>query len=213
MTRRRFLKVVGGAVLGGVAGTALNACAQEPTSSSAATLPTASPPGAPQTSMPGMTMPTDTAPASSTSANPPMSPPATTTPAATTIPVVVDGTLFIPPLLVPQVQNGAKVFNLTLQKGQSQFLAGTTTATFGFNGNYLGPTLRASQGDKVLINVTNSIGEDTTLHWHGMHVPAVMDGGPHQVMSDNSTWSPQFTALVATVAAVGVEIPFRPAHC
>lgn len=91
------------------------------------------------------------------------------------------------------MQNGTKVFDLTLQKGQSQFLAGTITDTFGMNGKYLGPTLRASQGDKVLINVTNRIGEDTTLHWHGLHVPPTMDGGPHQVISDNTTWNPQFT--------------------
>src|SRR4051812_15547846 len=97
MTRRHFLKVVGGTVLGGVAITALNARAQEPT-------------------------------ASTTAANSPASTPVSTTPASTTNSAAVDGTLIIPPLLVPQVQNGTKVFNLTLQKGLSQFLAGTTTA-------------------------------------------------------------------------------------
>lgn len=211
MTRRRFVKVAVGAVLGGVAGTALTACTQAPSSSSASTPGTVSPPSATQTSMPGMampttsppnathtgvhgmTMPTTPAPASTAAANSPTSAPAATAPAAPTTAAAVGGTLFIPPLLVPQVQNGTKVFHLTLQQGQSQFLAGTTTTTFGINGNYLGPTLRASQGEKVLIHVTNHLGENTTLHWHGMHVPPTMDGGPHQVISDHSTWSPQFT--------------------
>lgn len=121
MTRRRFLKLAGGAVLGGMAGTVLNACVQAPTSSSASTPGTASSPGAAQTSMPGMTMPTTTAPPSTTAANPPTSAPVATMPASTTDSVVIDGTLFIPPLLVPQVQNGTKVFYLTLQQGQSNF--------------------------------------------------------------------------------------------
>src|SRR4051812_31207098 len=99
----------------------------------------------------------------------------------------------IPPLLAPQDQNGTKVFNLTLQQGQSSFLPGLTTDTLGINGSYLGPTLRASQGDPVLINVTNQIGEATTLHWHGMHLPPAMDGGPYQVIANNTQWNPQFT--------------------
>ena len=140
-----------------------------------------------------MAMPTPPAPTGTTAANPPTSVTATTAPAPAATSAAIEGTLRIPPLLAPQVQNGTKVFNLTLQKGQSQFLAGATTATFGFNGGYLGPTIRASQGEKVVIHVTNQIGEDTTLHWHGLHVPPTMDGGPHQVISDKSTWSPQFT--------------------
>jgi len=97
----------------------------------------------------------------------------------------------IPPLLTPQDQNGTKVFNLTLQPGQSSFLPGLTTDTLGINGSYLGPTLRASQGDPVRINITNQIGEATTLHWHGMHLPAAMDGGPYQVIANNTQWNPQ----------------------
>lgn len=101
----------------------------------------------------------------------------------------------VPPLLTPQNQNGTKVFNLELQKGQSHFLPGLTTDTLGINGSYLGPTLRASQGDAVTINVTNHIGEATTLHWHGMHVPAAMDGGPYQVIDNNTQWTPHFTLM------------------
>src|SRR5690349_15814809 len=107
---------------------------------------------------------------------------------STTSSALATGSLPIPALLAPQLQNGTKVFNLSLQQGQSHFLAGLTTDTFGINGSYLGPTLRASQGEKVLINVTNHIGESTTLHWHGMHIPAEMDGGPHQMIANNAQW-------------------------
>jgi FtsP/CotA-like multicopper oxidase with cupredoxin domain len=104
-------------------------------------------------------------------------------------------TLPIPPLLAPQTQNGTKAFNLSLQRGQSHFLPGLTTATLGVNGNYLGPTLRANQGDPVMVNIINHIGEATTIHWHGMHLPPVMDGGPYQVIADNSQWNPQWTIM------------------
>src|SRR6266498_4163288 len=102
--------------------------------------------------------------------------------------------LNIPPLLQPHVDAaGAKVFDLRLQAGSSQLLPGKAAETWGINGAYLGPTLRASLGDKVRINVTNTLPEATTLHWHGMHLPAKADGGPHQLIAPGATWSPTWT--------------------
>ena len=31
------------------------------------------------------------------------------------------------------------------------------------------------------------------MHWHGMHLPAAMDGGPHQPIAPGATWSPTWT--------------------
>ncbi|PKI52824.1 hypothetical protein CRG98_026772 [Punica granatum] len=36
------------------------------------------------------------------------------------------------------------------------------------NGQYPGPTIAVSEGDKVEIKVTNSIAENATIHWHGV---------------------------------------------
>lgn len=41
-----------------------------------------------------------------------------------------------------------------------------------------GPTLRWKEGDTVTINVTNNLNEDTSIHWHGIILPASMDGVP-----------------------------------
>jgi blue copper oxidase len=102
--------------------------------------------------------------------------------------------LKIPPLLQPRLDaTGTKVFDLRLQAGTSQFLPGKSTPTWGVNGAYLGPTLHASRGDKVRINVTNDLPETTSLHWHGMHLPARADGGPHQPIAPGATWSPNWT--------------------
>jgi bilirubin oxidase len=102
------------------------------------------------------------------------------------------GVLRLPPLLAPKERDGARVFDLTLQQGRFEIHPGQPVATLGINGPYLGPTLRVKQGDTFLAQVTNHLGEETTLHWHGMHVPAAMDGGPHQVIPDGGTWRPRF---------------------
>jgi FtsP/CotA-like multicopper oxidase with cupredoxin domain len=98
--------------------------------------------------------------------------------------------LAIPPLAASTVENGVRTFDLTALAGESEFRAGTPTPTWGFNGAYLGPTLRASRGEQVEVRVRNDLDEPTTVHWHGMHLPAAMDGGPHQMVDPGATWEP-----------------------
>lgn len=99
-------------------------------------------------------------------------------------------TLPIPPLLTPVIQNGVKLFVLNMTKSQGQLIPGLTSDTMVFNGSYLGPTIRASEGDKVRMAITDSLGEDTTVHWHGLHLPAIDDGGVEDVISPGQTWNP-----------------------
>ncbi|MGH3477335.1 MAG: multicopper oxidase family protein, partial [Nocardioidaceae bacterium] len=102
--------------------------------------------------------------------------------------------LAIPPLGESQVDEaGRRVFDLTVQRSATELVPGTVTETWGYNGSYLGPTLRAERGEEVVVNVTNDVGETTTVHWHGMHLPAEMDGGPHQPIAPGETWSPTWT--------------------
>jgi FtsP/CotA-like multicopper oxidase with cupredoxin domain len=98
--------------------------------------------------------------------------------------------LRIPPLLEPRDERGRKTFELTLERGTSELLPGKPAETWGVNGAYLGPTLRASRGDDVELRVHNTLGETTTIHWHGMHLPAAADGGPHQTIATGETWTP-----------------------
>lgn len=107
--------------------------------------------------------------------------------------LVLENKLVIPPLLEPRLVDGEKNFDLTIQAGETEFLPGKPAKTSGFNGSYLGPTLRASSGDKVRINVTNQLNETTTVHWHGMHLPPEMDGGPYQQIHSSETWQPHWT--------------------
>src|SRR5262249_58655050 len=98
-----------------------------------------------------------------------------------------------PPLATGRRHGSDVTFYLRLRQGMSDFGRGATTRTWGINGNYLGPTLRAQRGDRVTIHVTNGLTESTTMHWHGMHLPARMDRGPHQPIAPRSTWSPTWT--------------------
>ena len=101
--------------------------------------------------------------------------------------------LRIPPVAKPRIgRDGRKVFDLRLQTGRSELLPGTRTPTWGVDGAYLGPTVRANRGDRVTVNVTNRVGQTTSLHWHGMHLPAKADGGPHQVIAPGTTWKPSW---------------------
>lgn len=101
--------------------------------------------------------------------------------------------LAIPPLLDGREHDGRRVFDLTLEAGRSQLLPGSSADTWGVNGAYLGPTLRAERGDRLELRVRNELPEATTIHWHGMYLPAIADGGPHQLIEPGETWTPSWT--------------------
>lgn len=100
--------------------------------------------------------------------------------------------LRIPPLMDGVLQQGTRVFSLTLQQGMSRFYTDVDTPTWGINGDYLGPTLRMREGDKVRMEVSNTLDESSVLHWHGMNVPAKADGGPYQGIEPDGLWAPEF---------------------
>ncbi|MBS1647906.1 MAG: multicopper oxidase domain-containing protein [Bacteroidetes bacterium] len=87
-------------------------------------------------------------------------------------------------------------FSLTMHRDSMQILPGKITQTLAFNAHhFLGPTLILNKWQAAAFVVTNHIGDTTTLHWHGMHVPAKDDGGPHSPILNNGTWNPSFTIL------------------
>ncbi len=104
------------------------------------------------------------------------------------------------PLNIPALESGTfsagtTNFDLSLQRGSHSFLPGLSTETLGINGNYLGPTLRFKRNQKVALQVSNKIGEPSTLHWHGFHLPPTADGGPHQEIAANQVWNPSFDVV------------------
>jgi len=91
---------------------------------------------------------------------------------------------------IPDTLSGT-TFNLNIKDTFAQIVnSGNQTITGGINGKFWGPTLFFNKGDVVHMNVKNGLNDSTTLHWHGMHLPAVMDGGPHQIIPPGTTWQP-----------------------
>ncbi|GAD86354.1 copper oxidase [Nocardia asteroides NBRC 15531] len=100
----------------------------------------------------------------------------------------------IPPLAPATVgADGVRRFTLAAQAGSTEIVRGVRTPTWGYSGSVLGPTLRARRGERVAVTVTNELPEPTSVHWHGMHVPAACDGGPHQMVAPGAVWSPSWT--------------------
>lgn len=102
-------------------------------------------------------------------------------------------TLTVPDLLEGTTSGGTTTFTLKAKTGTAEVVSGVTSSTMGYNQSFLGPTMKWTSGDTVRLDITNSLGEDTTVHFHGAHVPARMDGGPQVAFSDGTTWSPTFT--------------------
>jgi CopA family copper-resistance protein len=57
-------------------------------------------------------------------------------------------------------------------------LTGRTRTALTINGSLPGPLLRWKEGDTITLNVANALDEDTSIHWHGILLPANMDGVP-----------------------------------
>ena len=53
---------------------------------------------------------------------------------------------------------------------------GVTISGYGYNGQVPGPVIEAIQGVPLEITFTNSLSEPTLIHWHGLQIPAAMDG-------------------------------------
>jgi FtsP/CotA-like multicopper oxidase with cupredoxin domain len=69
-------------------------------------------------------------------------------------------------------------FNLEAKIAEVEVMPGVKTPVWTYNGMLPGPYIRAKVGDTVIVHFTNSLPEDTTIHWHGLRVPNNMDGAP-----------------------------------
>jgi len=98
------------------------------------------------------------------------------------------------PLLIPPTLTGPN-YNLIVDYDSLEIFPGFFTQTAGVNGAILGPTLIINKGDVVTMNVENRLIDTTTMHWHGVHLPSAMDGGPHSKIYPNTTWVPTWIAM------------------
>lgn len=82
------------------------------------------------------------------------------------------------PDLPYRLQNGVKYFELFAEPVKREILPDLYINGWGYNGSIPGPTIQVYTGDYVNIRVFNHLPEATSVHWHGLDVPNVMDGVP-----------------------------------
>jgi blue copper oxidase len=86
--------------------------------------------------------------------------------------------------------NGHGEIAFSARTGTADFMPGRRTATYGYNGPFLGPALRLRRGQTVTIDFVNHLSEPTTVHWHGLIIPGDVDGGPHRPVAPGKRWQP-----------------------
>lgn len=67
---------------------------------------------------------------------------------------------------------------ILVQERELQLVDGKKTRVMTFNGSIPGPTIEAAIGTRLIVHVINLMSEPTLIHWHGLEVPASMDGTP-----------------------------------
>ena len=71
----------------------------------------------------------------------------------------------------------AATYDLTIGKTPVNF-TGQPREAITVNGQLPAPLLRFQEGEEVVLNVTNALDTDSSLHWHGFILPYTMDGAP-----------------------------------
>ncbi len=97
--------------------------------------------------------------------------------------------LYIPPLIDMKEANTDEPLRIEIREGQHEFVPGIKSETKGYNGHYLGPTLRNYANQPTKIDFVNTLSEPTTVHGHGLHIPGNIDGGPQSKIDAQSVWS------------------------
>jgi FtsP/CotA-like multicopper oxidase with cupredoxin domain len=67
-------------------------------------------------------------------------------------------------------------YNLAISEFDWKISDQKTVRAWGFNESFPGPVLKARKGDTMVIKVKNNLPEATVIHWHGIQLPASMDG-------------------------------------
>jgi FtsP/CotA-like multicopper oxidase with cupredoxin domain len=87
--------------------------------------------------------------------------------------------------VLPGDPTGVWRYHATVHKGDRARIAEIPRS-------YLGPIIKVHQGEKIRIRFRNVIPEESIVHWHGLHVPAIMDGHPRHVVPQGQSYLYEF---------------------
>lgn len=72
----------------------------------------------------------------------------------------------------------ARTIHLETREAAWELAPGRTIRALTYDGRVPGPEIRAREGERLRVVLTNRLAEPTTIHWHGVDVPHAMDGVP-----------------------------------
>ncbi|MEO6831876.1 MAG: multicopper oxidase family protein [Chitinophagaceae bacterium] len=73
-------------------------------------------------------------------------------------------------------QSNTVVYHLEASEFNWEVAPGKVIPAWGFNQQVPAPVLRAKKGDTLIVRIKNNLKEATMVHWHGIRLPASMDG-------------------------------------
>jgi spore coat protein A len=105
--------------------------------------------------------------------------------------------LFVPPVLKPvrtvSWARGPRVptdyYEITHKEGKAEILPGLTTALWGYDGIFPGPTIESRSGRKIVVRYHNELPVPVTTHLHGGRTPPGSDGYPTDLILPRSSSS------------------------
>lgn len=96
--------------------------------------------------------------------------------------------------LLKNESNKPNVFAVTLNAGQTEAKLITNyapTKLWLYNDTLL-PLIDVNVGDEFIVNIKNSLPQETTIHWHGIPVAPDQDGNPHDPIKQGQSQQYQF---------------------
>ncbi len=84
---------------------------------------------------------------------------------------------------------------ITISNGTMSLGAGLSSTAILTNGAFLGPTIRARSGENISIKFQNDLSEISNIHWHGLTVPAGMDGHPMDAVAAGASFTYSFDVV------------------
>jgi FtsP/CotA-like multicopper oxidase with cupredoxin domain len=87
---------------------------------------------------------------------------------------------------------------ITAAPARLEIKPGVVSDVYAYDGRIPGPTLELREGDRVIVHFVNRLPEVSTIHWHGLALPAAMDGSPLHPVEPGTTFDYVFTVKPGT---------------
>jgi FtsP/CotA-like multicopper oxidase with cupredoxin domain len=95
-------------------------------------------------------------------------------------------------LRIPPVISGG---DITIAPATFKIFPNIDTNILSINNSFPAPTIKLKKGDTFSAKVINNLTEPSVVHWHGIHVPALMDGHPKNAIAPGSSFDVSYPII------------------